>query len=171
MSFTEDVVEQAVLTTFEELGWVFADPNVIGPDGSDKARPSYSDVVLIDRLRAAAARINPDLPADAIEDALKQVMPAQTPSLIEENRRIHTLIVRGVDVEFKRPDGSVKGEKGRPSYSNTPGSFSKIVFSFLVDVVTTLSAALKSIKFHYVSPNSNSNYSELQFRQPPFPFN
>ncbi len=111
MSFTEELVEKAILSTFEELGWAFADPNVIGPDGSDKARTAYSDVVLEGRLSSAVQRINPDLPPDAIEDALKKVFAVETPSLIEENRRIHALIVRGVDVEYKRPDGSIKGDK------------------------------------------------------------
>ncbi|MEO2090491.1 MAG: type I restriction endonuclease subunit R, partial [Gemmataceae bacterium] len=36
---------------------------------------------------------------------------ADTPSLIENNRRLHRLLTEGVDVEYSRPDGSVAGDK------------------------------------------------------------
>ena len=111
MNFTEDDVEQGILSTFEQLGWSFGDPNIIGPDRDSKERASYSEVILLERLRAAAKRINSDIPQEAIEDALKQILNDETPSLIEENRRIHSLLVRGIDVEFKRADGSIKGDK------------------------------------------------------------
>ncbi len=111
MSFTEDDIEQGILETFEELGWALADPNVIGPDGSARERNSYSETILENRLRAAVSRLNPDIPPEAIEAAIKQVLVDETPSLVEENRRIHNLLVRGVDVEFKRTDGTIKGDK------------------------------------------------------------
>ncbi|WP_108836705.1 type I restriction endonuclease subunit R [Tateyamaria sp. Alg231-49] len=113
MSFTEDLVEQAALALFQELGWTFADPMLIGPDGSEKARGSYGEVVLSDVLQDAAMRLNPDIPQEALDAAIKQVQVSETPSLIEENRRIHRLLVDGVDVEYRRADGSIKGDKVR----------------------------------------------------------
>ncbi len=35
----------------------------------------------------------------------------ETPSLIENNRRSHKLLVDGVDVEYRRADGSIAGDK------------------------------------------------------------
>lgn len=113
MSFTEDLVEQAALGIFQELGWEFADPQLIAPDGPQKARGSYGEVILRDVLASAAQSLNPDIPADALEAALKQVKISETPSLIEENRRIHRLLVDGIDVEYRRADGSIKGDKAR----------------------------------------------------------
>lgn len=113
MSFTEDLVEQVALDVFQELGWDFADPLLIAPDGKEKARGSYGEVVLREILFDAAQRLNPDVPEDILEAAIRQVQISETPSLIEENRRIHKLLVEGVDVEYRRPDGSIKGDKVR----------------------------------------------------------
>lgn len=113
MSFTEDLVEQVALDVFRDLGWEFADPLLIAPDGKEKARGSYGEVVLRDVLADAARRLNPDIPEDVLEAAIKQVQMSETPSLIEENRRIHKLLVEGIDVEYRRPDGSIKGDKVR----------------------------------------------------------
>ena len=73
-------------------------------------------MVLVDRLRAALARINPHVPADALDEALRRLLNVghDTPNLIENNRRWHQLLVDGVDVEFKRPDGSIAGDKVWP---------------------------------------------------------
>jgi Type I restriction enzyme R protein N terminus (HSDR_N) len=38
-------------------------------------------------------------------------MRAETPSLVVNNRRFHGLITDGVDVEYRRPDGSIAGDK------------------------------------------------------------
>lgn len=113
MSFNEDLVEQAALAMFQELGWQFADPLLIGPDWAQKARASYGEVVLRDKLDAAARQLNPGMPPEALEAAIKQVLTAQTPSLIEENRRVHRLLVDGIDVEYRRADGTIKGDKVR----------------------------------------------------------
>lgn len=113
MSFTEDLVEQAALSVFGDLGWNFADPLLIGPDGKEKARGSYGEVFLHDVLEDAAQQLNPDIPQDVLEGAIKQLTISETPSLIEENRRIHRLLVDGIDVEYRRPDGSIKGDKVR----------------------------------------------------------
>ncbi|NOR63879.1 MAG: HsdR family type I site-specific deoxyribonuclease [Rhodobacteraceae bacterium] len=111
MMFNEDMVEQAVLESFKSMGYAFGDPHLIGPDAPQKERGSYGEVLLLGRLRDAVARLNPAIPPEAREAAIKQITVSETPSLIEENRRIHTLLTRGVDVEFKRPDGSLKGDK------------------------------------------------------------
>jgi type I restriction enzyme R subunit len=37
-----------------------------------------------------------------------------TPNLIENNRRWHQLLVDGIDGDFKRPDGSIAGDKVWP---------------------------------------------------------
>ena len=113
MSFTEDLVEQAVLSLMQELGWRFEDPIAIAPDGPERRRGAYGEVVLTDQLEEAARRLNPNVPEEALHAALRQVQVSETPSLIEENRRIHRLLVDGIDVEFRRPDGSIKGDKVR----------------------------------------------------------
>ncbi len=111
MSISEDVVEQVALGIFSDLGYVHATANQIAPDGSSPERAAYSDVILQDRLRAAVAKLNPRIPAEAQAEAIKQLFITETPSLIEENRRIHRLLTEGVDIEFVVADGEIKGDK------------------------------------------------------------
>ncbi len=109
--FNEGLVEDAVIDTFKTLGYVFEPAAVISPDGSAPARSAYGDVLLMERLKAAVERLNPSIPSDARERAIRQLLVTETPSLVEENRRIHKLITDGVDVEFSIGDGEVKGDK------------------------------------------------------------
>ncbi|MFC3119995.1 type I restriction endonuclease, partial [Jhaorihella thermophila] len=46
-------------------------------------------------------------------EAIKQVLGSESASLVEENRRLHRLIVEGVDVEFHAEDGAIRGDKVR----------------------------------------------------------
>lgn len=54
------------------LGYEYAHGPEIAPDGASPERADYGQVVLVDRLRRALERINPDVPAEAIEDALRK---------------------------------------------------------------------------------------------------
>lgn len=109
--FSEGLVEEVVLGTLQELGYVYQPSQVISPDGTTPARLAYGDVLLSEILSAAVERLNPNVPADAREQAIRQLSITETPSLVEENRRIHRLITEGVDVEFSIGDGEVKGDK------------------------------------------------------------
>ncbi|MXP29739.1 HsdR family type I site-specific deoxyribonuclease [Porphyrobacter algicida] len=107
----EDVVEQAGIETLRSLGWMYLHGADIAPDGVSPQRPSYGEAILIPRLERWVRQINPDLPDEVIETALKKVLSSETPDLVEENRRLHNLIVNGIDVEIRRDDGRVVGEK------------------------------------------------------------
>ena len=114
MAFISEAdVEAALLDQLEGLGYTRLPDSIAGPDGSAPERASYSDVVLMDRLKRVVDRLNPDIPSEARQDALKKVIADETPSLIEENRRIHRALVEGVDVEFYVEDGTIRGDKVR----------------------------------------------------------
>ncbi|GHF13895.1 DEAD/DEAH box helicase [Kordiimonas sediminis] len=103
---SEDGVEALSLEWFKDLGYsVLNGPN-IGPDGANTERSSYGETILQGRMMDSLTRINPDLSSGAIEEAMRRIEDIQTPSLIEENRRLHRLISEGVDVEVILPDGS-----------------------------------------------------------------
>ena len=81
MAFISEAdVEAALLDQLSRLQ-PFGD-SIAGPDGSAPERASYSDVVLMDRLKRAMDRLNPDIPSEARQDALKKVIADETPSLI-----------------------------------------------------------------------------------------
>lgn len=109
--FREDIVEEAAISVFEELGYLFAPSSQTAPDGTAPERSAYSDTILASRLTAAVERLNPSIPADARAAAIKQIFITETPSLVEENRRIHRLLTEGVDVEFVVANGEIKGDK------------------------------------------------------------
>ncbi len=62
---------------------------------------------------ARRARLNPTLPAEAREDAFRKLTRLDGANLIERNRAVHRLLVEGVPVEYKRPDGGIAGAQAR----------------------------------------------------------
>ncbi len=111
--FTESDLEVATLEWLEELGYSIAFGPNLAPDGESPERESYRDVVLIDRLRSVIARINPTIPSDTQEEAIKRVMNIaySNPGLLVTNHAFHKMMVEGVDVEYRRPDGTIAGDK------------------------------------------------------------
>ena len=85
----------------------------IGCASAVPERGSHDEVLLSGRLREALARLNPHLPAETLEEALRKVRQTDTPSLVEENRRLHRYLVEGVPVEVAREDGSIGGDTAR----------------------------------------------------------
>ena len=96
----ESHVEEAAVEWLQSIGWLYVPGPTISPDGGAPERASYGDVVLIKRLRAGLAAINPHLPEEAINTAMSAVAQAESQNLLQENRRIHRLMVRGVEVSF-----------------------------------------------------------------------
>ncbi|MDR1062700.1 MAG: DEAD/DEAH box helicase family protein, partial [Azoarcus sp.] len=112
MTFLSEAnVEQALLAQLRGLGYATARDDTIGPDGNTPERDSHDVVVLQKRLENAIERLNPHLPPEARADALRKLTQSVFPALLEENRRIHTLLTEGVDVEFYGEDGVLTAGK------------------------------------------------------------
>ena len=114
-SLTESVVEDAALAWLESLGYsVLHGPDIaVGEPAAERRDPNYRDVVLEGRLRQALARLNPNLPPEALEDAFRKLTRTDAPTLVERNRAVHRMLVDGVTVEFRRKDGSIGGAQAR----------------------------------------------------------
>ncbi len=114
-TFTESVVEDAALAWLEELGYAVKHGPEIAPGEifAERSDPTYRDVILERRLRDALVRLNPNLPADAVEDAYRKLTRTDAPSLIDLNRTVHRMLVDGVTVEYRRPDGSIAGAQAK----------------------------------------------------------
>ncbi len=110
-SFTESVVEDAALAWLEALGYavIYGPEIAAGEPAAERSDPNYRDVVLERRLRQALGHLNPDLPAEALEDAYRKLTRTDAPSLVERNRAVHLMLVNGVTVEHRRPDESIAG--------------------------------------------------------------
>jgi type I restriction enzyme R subunit len=110
-TFSESVVEEAALEWFKGLGYtVLYGPEIAyGEAGAERCDPEYRDVILEGRLRQALARLNPNLPPEALDDAFRKLARIDSPSLVTRNRDLHSMLVDGVNVEYPRPDGSIAG--------------------------------------------------------------
>ncbi len=106
---TEDLLEQETLGWLADVGYSHCYGLDIAPDGSTPERSSYSQVLLVGRLREAIDRLNPHLPAVARIDALQQVLNLDTPVLLAANRIFHQLLVNGVPVQYQQ-DGETRGD-------------------------------------------------------------
>ncbi len=122
--FAESVVEDAALAWLEAFGYaILHGPDIAaGMPGAERRDPGYRDVVLERRLRDALLRLNPELPADALEDAFRKLTRTDAPSLLERNRAVHRMLVDGVTVEYRRPDGSIAGAQARVLDFDEPGN-------------------------------------------------
>lgn len=108
---SEAAVEQALLDQLRALDYSIEREEDIGPDGHRPERESHDEVVLKKRLGDAVARLNPGLPLEARQDAIRKVTQSELPSLLEENRRLHKLMTEGVDVEYYAIDGTLTAGK------------------------------------------------------------
>ena len=87
---TEDMVEQGALDLLrDKLDYATTSGPDIAPDGDSPERESYQQVVLTSRLRSALARINHQLPSEAIDQVIGRVTAPETPQLLENNRIFH----------------------------------------------------------------------------------
>jgi len=112
---TENSIEEFAIELLEKLGYESVYGPDIAPDGdtstgsmSDK-RESYEQVLLIDRLRKALKRINRNMPADILEDAVKEIRRIHSPELLTNNETFHRFLAEGIPVS-KRVDDDDRGD-------------------------------------------------------------
>ena len=113
MIIAEDIVEEATLSWLASLGYA----SIFGPDIAPcepaSERESFQEVLLTRRLHDALHRLNPTIPADALEEAHRKVTHTESPSLLANNRAFHHMLIDGVSVEYQRKDGSIAGDHAR----------------------------------------------------------
>lgn len=93
---TEDEIEQIALQTFEEQGYEII-------NGISLER-TYNEVVLTSRLVDAIAKLNPSIPQEVQEEAVKNVLRVQHTTLLANNETFHKLLTEGVDVKGREND-------------------------------------------------------------------
>jgi type I restriction enzyme R subunit len=101
------------LVVLADLGYQTLFGPDIAPDGSAPERAGYGQVVLERRLRDALAQLNPQVPADALQEAFRKLTRPNSPSLVGNNHAFHRMLVEGIPVEIQRKDGSSGHEQVR----------------------------------------------------------
>jgi type I restriction enzyme R subunit len=107
---TENEIEEIALEYLERIGYEIIHGPDISPDGDFPER-EYSEVVLINRLRNAIYKLNPHITNEGKEEALKKVLRTESPDLLINNETFHKYLTEGVEVEIRRDDGSIRGDK------------------------------------------------------------
>jgi len=125
---SEDRLVQATFAEHLEqvLGWdsVYAwNAETFGTDGT-LGRADTRQAVLTRDLRAALERLNPDLPASAIADAVRDLTVYDVSrSMAQHNRDFYRLLRGGVPVKYRDAQGRRKSARARViDFDNTPGS-------------------------------------------------
>ena len=123
--------DRLVQATFAEhmlqvLGWdsVYAwNQETFGPDGT-LGRADTKEAVLTRDLRGALDRLNPELPASAIEDAVRKLTIYDVSrSMVQHNRDFYRLLRGGIRVEYRDAQGLQKSARARViDFDNAPGS-------------------------------------------------
>ena len=111
-TYTEDqLVEQPAIALFAALGWqTVAELDDSASSTGLVGRESRGDVVLTDRLRTALTRLNPGLPAEAIQSAIDELARDRSAMSLEAaNREIYRLLKEGIPVSV--PDREHGGQK------------------------------------------------------------
>ena len=108
-SITENSIEELAIELLEKQGYEYIYAPSIAPDSDTPERQSFEDVVLIERLQTAVGRINPSIPADTREDAIKQVLRLNSPELIANNEAFHRMLTEGINVTYQK-EGQNRGD-------------------------------------------------------------
>ncbi len=119
---SESAVETAALEWLEGLGWCKAYGPDIAPDTPGAERTDYGEVVLEQRLRDALCRLNPNLPAAALNDAFRKLTRTEGMTLEVRNRAFHRMFVDGVTLEYRVGDGAIRGTQAKIADFGDPDS-------------------------------------------------
>jgi len=109
MMLKESDIETLAIDLLKSKGYDYLFGGDIAPDGENPLRKSFEDVILFDRLRIALERINPDLPQNTVEDAIKQLTQIHTSDLMTDNEIFHRMLIEGVRVLYQK-DGIERGD-------------------------------------------------------------
>ena len=109
LTLSEADVESATLDWLSALGWQVEHGPDNAPDTPNAERGDYGQVVLERRLRDALAELNPGLPTEALEDALRRLTGPEGSTLEARNRAFHRMLVDGVTVERRADGGAIRG--------------------------------------------------------------
>ncbi len=88
---SEAQLETALLEQLAGLRYGYVSDDVFGTNGHRPERESHDEVVLRGRFEHAVERLNPAVPPEARQDAIRKVTHSELPALLEM-RHPHSLV-------------------------------------------------------------------------------
>lgn len=128
---SEDHIEQIIIQEFIDLGYSYVNGADISPEGTAQER-EYNEVVLKNRLLNAISKLNPNVPFEAQEEAVKKVLRTDSPNLFQNNYQVHKYLTDGVDVEYRRGDRIVGDKVWVIDYENPTNNEFLVVNQFTI---------------------------------------
>jgi len=101
----ESDIEQFVVQLLQSEGYTY-----LPPEEQEAERQNLGEVILISRLQNAVDTLNPSIPEEARQQALRQVLNLPSQNLIDNNEAFHRMLTDGIEVEFMA-DGVIRGDK------------------------------------------------------------
>jgi type I restriction enzyme R subunit len=108
----ESAIEEMAIEELQSLGYTYISGVDLAPDALNPERSSYGDVLLMGRLQTAVHKLNPTIPADAIQGAVRKLSRIATSNLLADNEEFHKMLVDGVPVEYRK-GSDIKGDSVR----------------------------------------------------------
>ena len=99
---TENNIETFAIEVLKTLGWEYVHGLSIAPGAEDAERESFEQIILTQRLRKAVARLNPDIPADAQEQAVQKVLRIYSPDVLHNNETFHQFLIEKVKIPYQQ---------------------------------------------------------------------
>ncbi len=96
----ESHIEELALEELGKLGWSYAYGPDIAAEGKSPERTSYEDVILVERLRDAVRKLNPEIPYEYQAQAVQKVLRIYSPELLHNNETFHEMLVEKVRIPY-----------------------------------------------------------------------
>lgn len=107
-------VELAALEVFQSLGYDLRHGPELGPDAPVSERTGFESAVLERRVLCALRTLNPALPDVTCSAIARSLTRPPHPTLVQNNRWFHDLLVNGVEVEYRdAATGETRGGRAR----------------------------------------------------------
>jgi type I restriction enzyme, R subunit len=110
-AFDEQLVEELAFVHFEAIGAAIKRGVEIDDAGE---RGGATEILLKGRLGAALHRLNPELPHETVEEAVRMLSRPPHPTLLQNNRWFHAQLTDGVEIEYRdAKSGETRGYRAR----------------------------------------------------------
>jgi type I restriction enzyme, R subunit len=108
---SEAQLETHFMASLAPLGYTLIHGADVSPETRAPLRASFRETILAPVFLESLARLNPGVPGPVLEEAARRVMDTVfTTDIVQENRRLHGLMVHGVPVTFFR-DGEERNAR------------------------------------------------------------
>ena len=99
----ESDIEEHTIALLQQQGYEY-----ISFEQQEAERKGASDIILHDRLKNAIYKLNPKLPENVREQALREVVALSGQNLIESNEKFYEMLIEGIKEEYQK-DGETVG--------------------------------------------------------------